>query len=110
MTFRAEPAALRDYARKVGDVERVAVEANRYVAAHGSFSMHEAGLMGYAAPGHRQLVAELHKLLGHLKSLGTESRNGLQVAAEGYERTDLRSAAEIDATLPAVPRGLEFSD
>ncbi|WP_045747642.1 hypothetical protein [Actinoplanes rectilineatus] len=105
MTFRVEPMALRDYARKLCEIERVAEEADRYVTTHGTFSFHEAGLIGRAAPGHRNLMAELHELMAHLKRLGAESAKGLNAAADDYQATDLSSAAEIDATYPPVPAG-----
>ncbi|MEU4427902.1 hypothetical protein AB0F81_45385 [Actinoplanes sp. NPDC024001] len=102
--------ALRDYAGRLGDVERVGEEADRYVSVYGDFTFHEQGLMGFVAPGHRVLLAELHHLMTRLKSLGIDSAEALRVAAAEYERTDTRSAAEIDATYPQVPRGLEFRD
>ncbi|WP_433828773.1 hypothetical protein ACQP2E_05445 [Actinoplanes sp. CA-015351] len=105
MTFRVEPMALRDYARQLGDVDQVAEEADRYISTYGELTLHEQGLMGFAAPGHRVIVAELHSLLAHLKTLGIESQRAVRNAADEYERTDTRSAAEIDATYPGVPRG-----
>ncbi|MEU4427561.1 hypothetical protein AB0F81_43635 [Actinoplanes sp. NPDC024001] len=102
--------ALREYARQLGDVERVAEEADRYISVHGSFSLHEGGLIGLLAGSHERLVGELHQLLAHLKKLGADSQASLRAAAERCETTDLQSAAEIDAEYPAVPRGLEFQD
>lgn len=110
MTFRVEPAALRDYARQLGEVERVAEEADRYIATHGSFSLQEGGIIGLMTQDHPQVVAGLHELLAHLKRLGIESRASLLAAASSYESTDAKSAAEIDAGYPAAPGGIEFRD
>lgn len=60
------PAALRTYAGQLSDAKRVAEAASSYVSDHGDFSFHEQGLIGYAAPGHRRLLADLNRLLTHL--------------------------------------------
>lgn len=44
MTFRVDPFQVREYARKLGDVERVAEEAGRYVSTHGDFTILDQGL------------------------------------------------------------------
>jgi hypothetical protein len=43
MTFRADPAAIREYARQLGDAERVAEEADRYITTHGLSASRRAG-------------------------------------------------------------------
>ncbi|WP_229070819.1 hypothetical protein [Actinoplanes sp. DH11] len=105
MTFHVEPLVLRAYARQLGDIDQVAEEADRYISVYGDLALHEQGLMGFVAPGHRVLVAEFHRLMAHLKNLGIESERAVGAAAAEYERTDTRSAAEIDAGYPGVPRG-----
>jgi len=74
MSFHVEPSALRTFASQLDEVERVAADAERYVATYGSFGFHQAGVIGFAAPGHRTLMGNLHKLLTHLSELGTESQ------------------------------------
>ena len=54
MSFKVEPSALRTYASQLDEVERVAGDAQRYVSAYGDFSFHQAGIIGFAAPGGRQ--------------------------------------------------------
>lgn len=104
MSFEVEPAALRAGASQVGDATRVAEAANGYVAQHGSFSFHEAGLIGVLAPGHRNLMSDLHRMLTHLGHLGEASETALKHVAARYERADQDTAAKIDDSYPVVPR------
>ncbi|GIE33515.1 hypothetical protein Ait01nite_065600 [Actinoplanes italicus] len=108
MTFRVDPFQVREYARKLGDVERVAEEAGRYVSAHGSFTILDQGLMGFVAPGHRQLMGQLHDLFARLGDLGAGSRTALRAAADTYVYTDERSASALDASYPPVHRNALF--
>lgn len=110
MSFTVDPAALRRYASRLDEVERVAEDAKRYVEAHGNFGFHETGIIGFAAPGHRHLMASLQDLLGHLRELGVESQKGLRDAAEEYQRSDEESAARTDAAYPEVPRPSPLRD
>jgi hypothetical protein len=103
MTFNVDPAAQRGYASKLGDVERVAKDADRYIAAHGTFDLHEQGIIGFVTPGHRTLMANLHQPLMHLRELGIVSQRALRATADSYERTDERSAAVLDAAYPQTP-------
>lgn len=80
----------------------VAEVVHSYVKKHGSFSLHEKGLIGLVAPGHRNLMADLDQLLGHVAQLADGSAVALQRSAEQYQQTDLRSASSIDATYPGV--------
>lgn len=104
MTLNVDPAALRAAAKKIGDTQRVAEAANNYVLLHGSFSLHEQGLIGNLAPGHRNLMSDLAQMLSHLSRLGDASEEALKQAAERYETTDRDAAAKIDASYPEVPR------
>jgi hypothetical protein len=104
MSFQVDPAALRRYAGRLDEVERIAEDAGRYVEAHGNFGFHEAGIIGFAAPGHRHLMANLHELVTRLRELGVESQKALRTAADEYQRTDEQAAAKVDATYPEVPR------
>jgi hypothetical protein len=104
MSFKVDPAAIRACASRLDEVERVAGDAQRYVAANGNFSFHESGIMGYASPGHRNLMANLQKLLTHLAELGVDSQKALRTTADVYQRTDGDAAARIDATYPPVQR------
>ncbi|MFU8850722.1 hypothetical protein ACNAW0_07020 [Micromonospora sp. SL1-18] len=104
MTFSVHPPALRTYAGQLAEADRAANTAKDYVHKHGSFSMHERGLLGMAAPGHRNLVAALDKLLGHLHELADASGTALKHVADRYEHTDVEVASDLDATYPSVPR------
>lgn len=106
MTFRVEPAALRRYAGQLADGRRVADAANSYVQRHGTFTLHEKGLLGLIAPGHRHLMADLARLLRHLGDLSDASSTAMNQVADGYEHSDKESQAAIDATYPEVPRTL----
>ena len=108
MTFRADAFQVREYARKLGDVERVAEEADRYVSAHGSFTIPDQGLIGFVAPGHRQLMSQLHNLFVRLGDLGAGSQTALRAAVDTYVYTDERSAAALDASYPPVHRDALF--
>jgi hypothetical protein len=110
MTFRVEPAALRRYAGQLADGRRVADAANSYVQRHGSFSFHEKGLLGFIAPGHRHLMADLGRLLSHLGELSDASSKSMSQVADGYEHSDKKSQAAIDATYPEVPRTSLYRD
>ena len=68
MSFKVEPSALQAYASRLDEVERVAGDADRYVGTYGNFSFHQEGIIGFAAPGHRNLTAKLHQLLAHLSA------------------------------------------
>jgi hypothetical protein len=108
MSFDVDPSALRRYASQLSEVERVAEDCQRYVAAHGNFSFHERGIIGSAAPGHHNLMVDLQQLLEHLAKLGVESQAALRSAADEYMRTDKGSAAKVDATYPEVSRVSNF--
>jgi hypothetical protein len=110
MTFQVDPAALRDFARRLDVVERVAEDARRYVDSNGSFTFHQQGIIGFAAPGHRGLISDLHGLLSHLRKLGAESQAALRQVADEYGSTDQRAAATVDASLPEVSRASDFRD
>ncbi len=69
-------------------MERVASDADRYVASNGNFSFHQQGIIGFAAPGHRHLMADLHDLLTRISALGAESQKALRPAAAQYMKTD----------------------
>ena len=104
MSFRVEPPALRTYAARLADAHQAAEAAKRYVNRHGSFSLHEKGLMGFVAPGHRHLIAALDEMLGHLERLTDASGRTLSQTAGRYEASDLRAESTVDAAYPVVPR------
>ena len=104
MSFQVEPQALRTYAMQLSDDHRAADLAKRYVHQYGDFSMHEQGLMGMIAPGHRNLVHALDALLSHLGELTDACGTAMNQVAANYERTDTRAAGALDATFPQVPR------
>jgi len=104
MSFKVEPSALRAYASQLDEVERVGDDAQRYVGTYGNFSFHQSGIIGFAAPGHRNLMGKLHELLAHLIELGTNSQTALRSTSDVYFRTDEKSAAKIDAIYPPTPR------
>jgi hypothetical protein len=103
MTFHVDPAALRTAAAKIGDTRRVTDTAESYVRQHGSFTLHEQGLIGDLAPGHRHLMSDLSRLLSHLGQLGDASAAALKTTAERYEKTDHAAAAKLDASFPETP-------
>jgi uncharacterized protein YukE len=102
MTFRVEPQALRRAAAEIGDTARVAAAAGRYTNEWGDFSLHDSGLIGKAAPGHRRLMADLTQMLAHLGELGHESARALAQTADHYEHTDQAAEARVDASYPVV--------
>ncbi|MBM0277429.1 hypothetical protein [Micromonospora tarensis] len=104
MTFTVHPPALRVYADQLVEAGKAAEAAKVYVQTHGSFSLHERGLLGMAAPGHRNLVGALDELLSHLGKLTEASATALRQVADRYEHTDATIAADLDATYPVVPR------
>jgi len=104
MTFNVDPAALRAAAAKIGDSRRVAEAAKSYVLQHGSFSLHDQGLIGNLAPGHRNLMNDLDQMLSRLSQLGDASEKALKQTAERYEKTDRDAEARVDASYPEVPR------
>lgn len=110
MTFSVDPSAVRTYARHLSDAHQVAETAKSYVNQHGSFSVHESGLFGMLAPGHRQLLASLNTMLGHLSTLTDTSSVAMKQVAGHYEQTDLRAESTIDATYPAAPRATPRRD
>lgn len=104
MSFSVHPPALRAFARQLDDAAQDAEAAKRYVDRHGTFSMHESGLMGLIVPSHRNLVEELDSILSHLVDLTGTSSTAMHATAAHYERADLRAEATVDATYPPVDR------
>ena len=104
-TVKAEPWAIRTYADQLAAAGSAAQVARAYVNASGSFSFYEAGLIGVLSGKHARIMDGLSRMLQHLADLTDESDRALRQAADLYARTDQHSAARIDATYPAVPRG-----
>jgi hypothetical protein len=104
MTFRVEPQALRVYAGRLADAQQAAETAKAYVTKWGTFSAHEAGLLGMIWPNHTRFVGQLTTMLQHLADLTDASATAMTDAAGHYERTDLAAETKIDAAYPAVPR------
>jgi hypothetical protein len=104
MGFAVDPAALRTFARQLTDAQEVAEAAKRYVDRHGTFSMHEGGLISLALPRHQNLLTALDQFLAHLGTLADASSQAMNNMATHYERTDLKAEATVDAAYPSVPR------
>ena len=86
MTFRVEPAALRRYAGQLADGRRVADAAGSYVQRHGSFSLHEKGLLGACRFAGRQRAGRRY-LRVRASLLGCSSFAHMRRAAESREGT-----------------------
>lgn len=110
MSFAVYPPALRTYARQLADAQQAAEAAKHYVHKHGTFAMHEQGLMGMIVPFHERLVADLDRLLAHLGDLTDASSQAMANVAAHYERADLHAEASADAAYPPVPRPLVRRD
>lgn len=66
MGFTAHPPALRVFARHLADAAHDAEAAKRHIDQHGTFSLHDSGLMGLVVLAHRNLLADLDTRLEHL--------------------------------------------
>ena len=88
MAFSVDPRAVRTYAAHLADAHQAAEAAKSYVNQHGSFSVHESGLFGMLAPGHRQLLASLNTMLENV----VEQRYQAVMAVLAGRRTRLDSA------------------
>jgi hypothetical protein len=104
MGFTVYPPALRVFARHLADAAQDAEAAKRYIDQHGTFSMHDSGLMGLVVPSHRNLLADLDTRLKHLADLADASSRAMHATAAHYEQVDLRAEAATDAAFPPVPR------
>jgi hypothetical protein len=104
MTFRVVPGALRLYAAELTDSSGVAEEIQNYANKWGSFTPHEAGILGYLTRSHEHFMTDLNETLSKLtKTFGTSATN-LRSVAGIYEHADAESAAEIDANYPSGQR------
>ncbi|GLW33363.1 type VII secretion target [Actinoplanes regularis] len=104
MTFRVAPGALRLYAAELADSSGVAEETRNYANKWGDFTPHEAGILGQLIHRHKDFMQDLNETLSKLaKTLDTSATNMRSVAGT-YERTDAKSAAEIDASYPPSQR------
>lgn len=104
MSFRVDPQALRNYASQLEDAWRAADAARAYVNRWGTFSAHDKGILGMIFPQHAHYVSQINTMLKHLAELADASSTVLSKEADGYERTDLNTAARVDASYPATPR------
>ncbi len=104
MSFAVYPPALRVYASQLAEAHQAAEAARRYVNRYGTFSTHEAGLIGIALSQHWHLVAALDRLLTHLGDVIDASSRAMTEVAAHYERADLRAEATADAAYPSVSR------
>lgn len=110
VSFGVEPADLRTYAARLRNSHGDVADAKAYLAAHGNFNFHEAGIIGLLAGGHRDWMADLQGMLDHLMQITETSARSLDEAAGTYEATDQRTAARIDGTRPPAARPQIFQD
>ncbi|MBG0564937.1 type VII secretion target [Actinoplanes aureus] len=108
MTFEVEPHALRQFASRLQDTYDDAGHAKIYVEAHGTFSLHQGGLMGFVLNEHAKIMDALREMIARLSRLSVESEDNLRRIAQMYEDTDRKNAASFDATLPSSPRPIIF--
>ena len=104
MTLRVDPQALRAYAARLSEALAHAEAGRQYVNANGSFTAQETGLIGYLIPHHHAYVDALNRMLNHIAKVTDASEQAMNGIARAYERTDKRSAQELDAGYPAVAR------
>jgi hypothetical protein len=100
MSFVVRPAALRALSADLGEQAEAARTARGYVDQHGSFGVHDSGLIGILAQAHSTFVGALRQRLTRTEELLAASATEIARAADQYERGDQASAATIDATLP----------
>jgi len=93
-----------DFAPRPAEALAHAEAGKRYVIGNGTFTAHEAGLIGYLIPHHRAYVEALTRMLDHIAKIVDASEQSMNGIATSYERTDKRSAEEVDASYPAVVR------
>lgn len=110
MTLQVDPAALREYSRKLSTLMEAADTARRYVNDNANLKLTEGGLLGHIVGSHRSYVDALNQMLDHLARVTDASADSMKAIDDTYDRTDTRSAEELDATYPEIVRPLENRD
>ncbi|HET6480890.1 MAG TPA: hypothetical protein VFG35_12760 [Actinoplanes sp.] len=104
MTFRVEPESLTLYAAELADSAGVAEVTRSYANNWGSLTPHDLGILGQVTQRHENFMEDLNETLIKLAMVLDTSAMNLRSLAATYTRTDVESAAQIDATYPAVQR------
>ena len=104
MTFKVDPGQVRSFAADLARLGEAAEVAKGYANQFGFFSLIETGILGKVHGRHADFLADLDATLRKLAMLLDASSASLHAAATQYERTDQRSAAEIDAARPGTSR------
>jgi len=104
MTLKVDPEALRAYAARLSEALASAEAAERYVKAHGMFSFHQTGLIGYFAPYHHSYVEALGVMLAQIARVADASEQSMKGIAGSYEEADSRSAEAVDDSYPVTAR------
>ena len=98
MSFKADPAGIREFGDTIGGLTDDANGAARYATQWLNLGYAEARMffsVVQAADGAR---AALDRLYGRLSTLTTASATELQKAAHFYETTDAAAAERLDRT------------
>lgn len=104
MTFRVEPDSMNLYSRQLAELAQAVEAARGYANKWGSFSAHDRGILGLLHGKHGNFMTELNDVLERLGKTVDASSMNLSASARYFERTDDRSAAELDDTYPIVQR------
>lgn len=104
MTFKVNASALIAYVAELRNSYDDVAMAENYVHVHGNFSFHEAGIIGKLAGQHAGLMSQLDELHNQLELILWRSGEALTQAASDYTDIDEKTAAQIDASYPAVLR------
>ena len=104
MTLKVDPQVLRAYAERLSQALAHAEKAKTYVNAHGTFTAHETGLIGYIIPHHHSYVDALNQMLAHIAKVTDASEQSMKDIAGTYEHTDKGAAQAIDASYPETAR------
>jgi uncharacterized protein YukE len=102
--FRVDPDQIRLFASSLAELCEDTEIAQRYADQIGAFSVPETGAIGMVTGKHRAFMADFDATMQKLAVLFDSSSVNMQATANQYQRTDDRSAAEIDASHPASPR------
>jgi hypothetical protein len=108
MTFTVDPTEVQIFSHRMDWLYGEVGYAESYVAVHGSFSTHQAGIIGVLLQEHAKIMADLTGVMNHLETLTWRCKESLTEIAREYRETDEQSAAAIDAALSASPRPIVF--
>lgn len=104
MTFKVDPDEVRVFASHLARLGEDAEIAKEYTDLIGSFEVLETGAIGLVMGKHRAFMADFGATMHKLATLFDSSAVNMQATATQYQRTDEKSAAEIDASYPSSPR------